>query len=53
MAKEQKGKTDIVEQIDKGMELSREKLIKAKAAVGGYLVYEKDGIIVKVKAEDL
>ena len=53
MAEEKDDKSDFVEKMNEGLELSRKRLIKAKAAVGGYLVYEKDGKIVKVKAEDL
>lgn len=53
MAEEKDDKPDFVEKMDKGLALSRARLIEAKAANGGYLVYEKDGKIVKVKAEDL
>lgn len=53
MEEENKESSDFVEKMDKGLELSRERLIKAKAEAGGYLVYEKDGKIIKVKASDL
>ena len=53
MAVEKEDKSDLVEKIDKGLALSRERLIQAKAKTDGYLVYEKDGKIIKVKASEL
>ncbi|MDR3328573.1 MAG: hypothetical protein LBS63_00500 [Prevotellaceae bacterium] len=44
---------DIRDKILKGIALSYERLVAQKKKEDGYLVFSKDGEIVKVKARDL
>ncbi len=44
---------EIRERVKKGLDLTFEKLIKAKKLTDGTLVFSKDGIIEKVKASDI
>ncbi len=50
---QENNKSEFVKKFEKGLELSHERLVKAKTANDGYLVYQKEGKIVKVKASDL
>lgn len=50
---QENNKSDFVKKFEKGLKLSHERLVEAKTANGGYLVYQKDGKVVKVKASDL
>ena len=44
---------DIKERIKKGLDMTFEKLLKAKCQTNGILVLSQNGIIKKVKASDL
>ncbi|MCE7992085.1 MAG: hypothetical protein HEP71_08895 [Roseivirga sp.] len=50
---QENNKSDFVKKFEKGLELSHERLVQSKTAKGGYLVYQKDGKVVKVKASEL
>lgn len=44
---------ELLEKIKKGLDLTFKKLVKAKRQTGGVFVFSENGIIKKVKAEDL
>jgi hypothetical protein len=48
-----KNSEELSNKILRGLKLTKERLIISKKALGGILVYSKDGKIVKVKASDL
>lgn len=45
--------SDIKERIKKGLDLTFEKLLKAKQQTNGILVFSENGMIKKVRASDL
>jgi hypothetical protein len=44
---------ELKEKILKGLDLTFKKLVKAKRQTGGVFVFSENGIIKKVKAEDI
>ena len=53
MNKVNKRGEEIKEKVRKGLDLSFKRLVEQKKLTGGYLVFSKEGKIVKVKAADL
>ncbi len=45
-------KPDLLELIDKGLKLTKKRLIESKKANGQYLAYQENGKIIQIKAED-
>ncbi len=45
--------SDIKERVKKGLDMTFEKLLKAKSQTNGILILSQNGIIKKVKASDL
>ena len=45
--------SDIKERVKKGLDMTFEKLLKAKSQTNGILVLSQNGIIKKIKASDL
>jgi hypothetical protein len=45
--------TDIKERVKKGLDMTFEKLLKAKIQANGFLVLSQNGVIKKIKASDL
>ncbi len=44
---------ELVQKIEKGLDLTFKKLVKEKRKIGGTFVFSENGIIKKVKAEDI
>ncbi len=44
---------DIKERVKKGLDLTFEKLLKAKSQTKGFFVFSQNGVIKKIKASDL
>lgn len=44
---------ELKEKIRKGLDLTFEKLLKSKRQTGGVFVFSENGVIKKVKAEDM
>lgn len=44
---------EILKKIEKGLDLTFKKLVKAKRQTGGTFVFSENGVIKKVKAKDV
>ncbi|WP_419803178.1 hypothetical protein [Mucilaginibacter sp.] len=44
---------ELVQKIEKGLDLTFKKLVKSKRQTGGSFVFSKNGVIKKIKAEDM
>jgi len=44
---------ELIQKIEKGLDLTFKKLLKSKRQSGGTFVFSENGIIKKVKAEDI
>ncbi len=53
MNKSNKRGEEIMKKVGKGLSLSFKKLVEQKKLTGDYLVFSKNGKIVKIKAADL